>query len=604
MGQRHQAFAIAKVVPHGGGRAYYRCVAAWHHQWCYGRLPLHAANQFCQLLRQQDNASIVLHEIAAINGKYGRYGKKPEIVETPCMYLAWLLGQAWNIDLDIEAQGRPYFSGTSFDNALLPASTSSGDEDNNDGITIVDVTDPTHPSYCFVAPGYIEAVEEVDNWVPLSAEEYVRAYYPAGKLDPKVEEDVVQTIARLDGTPVLSINALAEAWPHEYEAEEESVDSDEDKDPVAATIPSLSSLAIDAAISSEQMAGLEDLAWMPDKAALIMARLRSALEIPDSAIPVLAEAVKSEVQAGNVRVDLSMYSLTQKQTLDCISKIDDTIYSIKVPKMFAIDALRELLTARPDLRRIDLLATSISSVDLAELLHTEPKLFFQVESLIHAPLTLHPGSLEECDGHYFPAFTFVHLTQNHMSGGFPAKSLLLLYPPQIVQNLTDYLGLFTKDDLGRDYSVGGKDLLSRVVIGAATRPEGVSWHQRHVNSHPNPSALGFNGHGWMFVFSIPSHFHPGRGTGFLGFLKLAWKTREGDSAPTDPGKDHAHQVLGLREWLAVMKDEGRPMPAESAVQKLQNIFDAILQLSSMHAMNLDDIEPMLLSAQREANLDK
>lgn len=127
MGQRHQAFAIAKVVPHGGGRAYYRCIAAWHHQWCYGRLPLHAANRFCQLLRQKDNASIVLHELAAISGKYGRYGEEPGIDQVPCVYLSWLLGQAWDMDLDTEAQGQPYFSGTSFLNAILPASMGSGD---------------------------------------------------------------------------------------------------------------------------------------------------------------------------------------------------------------------------------------------------------------------------------------------------------------------------------------------------------------------------------------------------------------------------------------------------------------------------------------------
>ncbi|KIY67805.1 hypothetical protein CYLTODRAFT_375353 [Cylindrobasidium torrendii FP15055 ss-10] len=601
MGQRHQAFAIAKVVPHGGARAYYRCVAAWHHQWSYGRLPLHAANRFCQLLRQKDNASIVLHEIAAIDGKYGRRGKEPKIPATPCVYIAWLLGQAWNIDLDTEAQGKSYISGTSFNNALLPASMKSGGGDNNDGITIFDVTDPANPSYCFVAPGYIEASEEVESWVPLTAEQYARAYYPEGDQDLKVDEDVVRTIARLDGTPVLSINALAEAWPHEYKAEEEPVDSNGNEDPVAATIPSLSSLTIDAAISSEQMAGLEDLAWMPDKAALITARLRSAVEIPDSAISVLAEAVKSEVQAGNVRVDLSAYALTPKQTLDCISKIDDTIYSLKVPKTFTVDTLRELLTARPDLRCINLLATDITSVDLAKLLHAEPKLFYQVESLYHHTLTLAPGPLNTYGPYCFPAFTFVHLTNSNTGGaGFPGKSLLLLYPPQIVQNLTDYLGLFTTDDILRDNSVTGNDLLARVVIGSASRPEGVSWHQRHVNSYPNPSAFGFQGHGWMFVFNIPSFSW--NETGFLGFVKLGVQ-KEGESAPTDSDKGNAHQVLGLREWLAVMKDEGRPMPSESAIQKLQDIIDAIVKRRSMKAMTLDDIEPMMETARREARLD-
>lgn len=35
MGQRHQAFIIARVVPHGNTdrKAYYRCLGAYHHQW-------------------------------------------------------------------------------------------------------------------------------------------------------------------------------------------------------------------------------------------------------------------------------------------------------------------------------------------------------------------------------------------------------------------------------------------------------------------------------------------------------------------------------------------------------------------------------------------
>src|SRR5258708_16235430 len=44
--------------------------------------------------------------------------------------------------------------------------------DNNDGITIIDVTDPKNPSYCFFASAY-DAVAPL-----LSATGYVRGYYP------------------------------------------------------------------------------------------------------------------------------------------------------------------------------------------------------------------------------------------------------------------------------------------------------------------------------------------------------------------------------------------------------------------------------------------
>ncbi|KAF8895917.1 hypothetical protein CPB85DRAFT_206203 [Mucidula mucida] len=68
MGQRHQAFLIAKVVLHGGTKAYYRCIAAWHHQWCYGRLPIDATRRPITLLKQKDNAEIVRDEIVSYKG--------------------------------------------------------------------------------------------------------------------------------------------------------------------------------------------------------------------------------------------------------------------------------------------------------------------------------------------------------------------------------------------------------------------------------------------------------------------------------------------------------------------------------------------------------
>ena len=40
--------------------------------------------------------------------------------------------------------------------------------DNDDGITVVDITDPSQPAYCFMHPSQV---------TPLSAYEYLRCYY-------------------------------------------------------------------------------------------------------------------------------------------------------------------------------------------------------------------------------------------------------------------------------------------------------------------------------------------------------------------------------------------------------------------------------------------
>jgi hypothetical protein len=43
--------------------------------------------------------------------------------------------------------------------------------DNNDGITVIDITDPNGPSYCFFT-----SIE--DDAPPLSAKKYLMEYYP------------------------------------------------------------------------------------------------------------------------------------------------------------------------------------------------------------------------------------------------------------------------------------------------------------------------------------------------------------------------------------------------------------------------------------------
>jgi hypothetical protein len=103
MGQRHQAFIIARVVPHGGTKHQYRCIAAFHHQWCYGKLPLQATRRLLTLVKQKDNADIIRAEIRSINGKYGSLGNKPDVPDVPCPYVALLLATCWSTDLAVDS---------------------------------------------------------------------------------------------------------------------------------------------------------------------------------------------------------------------------------------------------------------------------------------------------------------------------------------------------------------------------------------------------------------------------------------------------------------------------------------------------------------------
>lgn len=122
MGQRHQAFIIAKVKARGSTEAKYRCIAAYHHQWCYGTLPLRATRRLLTLVKQPENAEIIREELRSVDGKYARPGEDPAIPDAPCPFTALLLGNSWDIDLS-----EAYLSGVSLHNSLLSANMGSWD---------------------------------------------------------------------------------------------------------------------------------------------------------------------------------------------------------------------------------------------------------------------------------------------------------------------------------------------------------------------------------------------------------------------------------------------------------------------------------------------
>ncbi|KAE9403599.1 hypothetical protein BT96DRAFT_814672, partial [Gymnopus androsaceus JB14] len=96
--------------------AYYRCLGAYHHQWCYGSLPLRAADRFITLVKQPVNAAIIREEIKSVQGKYGRHEQEPQIPDAPCPYSIFLLACALNIDLE-----ERYIHGGPFRSSLLEA---------------------------------------------------------------------------------------------------------------------------------------------------------------------------------------------------------------------------------------------------------------------------------------------------------------------------------------------------------------------------------------------------------------------------------------------------------------------------------------------------
>lgn len=103
MGMRHQVFLIARLRSSDGTSAY-RCVAAYHHQWCYAELaPLHMS-RFLDLLSVEENAAVVREELLAMDGKYGHPSTDPTFPSCPCPYSLFLLGTAWRIGREADGE--------------------------------------------------------------------------------------------------------------------------------------------------------------------------------------------------------------------------------------------------------------------------------------------------------------------------------------------------------------------------------------------------------------------------------------------------------------------------------------------------------------------
>lgn len=118
MGQRHQLYYIARVRKAPGEPKEYRCVAAFHHQWCYGRKPLHCVNRFKRLARVKANAALIQRDLDLYSEGVERSTK------TPCPYISLLAGAAYTLDVDQE------FS-TPFSQTRCDIAANGGTKDEN-----------------------------------------------------------------------------------------------------------------------------------------------------------------------------------------------------------------------------------------------------------------------------------------------------------------------------------------------------------------------------------------------------------------------------------------------------------------------------------------
>ncbi|GJE83972.1 hypothetical protein PsYK624_000450 [Phanerochaete sordida] len=582
MGQRHQAFIIAKVRPHGASMRKYRCIAAYHSQWCYGTLPLRAAYRVLQAVKQPENAAVIREELRNIDGKYGRYDEEPKIPRAPCPLVATLLGNSWDVDLSPKDM---YMSGVSLDNALLHAGMHVWGGDNNDGVTVIDVTNPEAPAYGFStngtrvkdATGYIKCYynvpredeyasegddEEslrlpslVDN---LDIEEYAERWHALQtpenhrKSERYFARSIVTAISDLHDFPLVEPSAMRDAWYPEEEAENEEKDKGEaegEDKPGSAQAgqnhgrnhvatgdpPSLVDItlrkSIEQAIATEDASGLEDLPFLQDRMHIVDDMLRTLSPFPDFFLPLLSRLVKAEKYRGT-SLDLAGYSLSVHQILSITAALPE-ILSLNLSRnsTLTVADVRELLRALPSLNRLVIInCAAVHDAELVALMHDDAETLRNIHSL------LHPALMRACvqsppstGGHpWFPRKAAVHsglpirmtvVTFEHSHPSTPGVSFPFVAPGVIVQGLTDLYTACLHHTTAMDDMSGGR-VLEVAFAGVARAPD-VPWHARTAVM-PLPLELKtaiMGADSWLLLLGPLPDVRSTRGVGYA-FLRL------------------------------------------------------------------------------------
>jgi len=214
MGQRHQYWIIAKI----NGR--YHTIAVVHHQWAYGHEPPRACWRLLQILSHPANKKLVAHELnyAAtfteswwkdLENEINPYEDINKLAPFP--FTATCLALAAAFDPRPETS---YYHSVS----LLYTGINFVQTDNNDGFTMVDVSNLDDIHICFLFPDFRYVEEDPESgssqitrppsYTPLTAEEYIAEYADT--------PDEVKVDVDLSCWGLVNADTLRNLWPNGY----------------------------------------------------------------------------------------------------------------------------------------------------------------------------------------------------------------------------------------------------------------------------------------------------------------------------------------------------------------------------------------------------
>lgn len=149
-------------------------VVAMHHQWLYGRSVLLGAINILSMYKERDKYSSAFPWTK--KGQAGQYYSSPEetMWEVPYM-ISTIMGTFNKPEFASSRIGFERFNILNRDEPGMMHDCTAGD--NNDGITILDLTGKV-PKYCFMNIYGVEGYYSLPLMCPLTAREYVESYYP------------------------------------------------------------------------------------------------------------------------------------------------------------------------------------------------------------------------------------------------------------------------------------------------------------------------------------------------------------------------------------------------------------------------------------------
>ncbi|KAK1224150.1 hypothetical protein PQX77_012954 [Marasmius sp. AFHP31] len=534
-----------------------------------------------------------------------RHSERPNVVKYPSPFAVYLLGMAFHVSIEedyVLASGECLLLGA------CQVEYRPDQLDNNQGITVFDVTDPMNPAFC-----HATRADRSSAFVPITPEQFLRGYGKNLAKRPKLA-------AFASGARMLDPNVLDETWPGIFDTTKAGYNIElPDAPNHPRDITSLQELvfvpAVKQAIADGDTSSLEHFLLIPEKVSLICATFRAPNFGPfnNTAIQLLSKIIGSK----NVDIDLSDMALSTNQILRVLSGFDKTCrieyLNLSHNANVTTATIRSLLEEHPHIGRLMIYGTGVSDEDLDVLVHTNPALFHHVEQVIHpayfavatkvdANFDHRPFRSPPERGSFHPAFSF-YVTRRRTRYPTNAISLPLLNPTCILFLLCD---LFTawltslENNAMRDLS---DSQMASLAIFSGGPSEG-GWEQRQVTCCPIPSSRMFT-EGWLFVFDLRDpqlqdrwgdletidgiEELPPNKNSVYGFLR--------------PGTNGSqHKIYDLDGFLAELTEDGYPAPptglAERTVQLLDELKEVVRLKGASLSLMTQDYLPQLDSARK------